>query len=215
MRKNKKQRKREKKEKLKNKKLVKKYYWLAPRSWWTGELIKDYDYSFIEWGWSDGWDKAFGDMFMKELGAEIKRIKQKNFQIMQIKEKFGRAVCYTSGTSQEAQNIVDKYEALSENICYFCGRPDVHMTCAGWVLPMCKKCYEKVWRRGSELEYEEVIDDVNPRMADVYHYTQFSKDGNKTVTVDYSETTNEIRRWWNKNHPEDQVDLYVQPEQTS
>lgn len=190
MRKTKKRRKREKQIKLKNKKLVKKYYWLMPRNVWTGKVLTDYDYSFIEWGWSDGWDKAFGDMFMKELGEEIKRIDQKNFQILQIKEKYGSARCYTSGTSKEAFRIIDKYESLSRNICYFCGRPDVPITNAGWVLPMCKSCYEKKWRRGSKLEYEEVVDDEECRMSDAY-----------------SDTANKIRNWWNKNHPEDRVNV--------
>ena len=116
---------------------------------------------------------------------------------------------YTSGTSQKAHDIIRKYEALSENICYFCGRPDVHMTDAGWVLPMCKKCYEKHWRRGSKYEYADVICDEDSRMADIYHVKRFSKDGDEIITYDYSDTTNKIRIWWNKHHPDDQVELYV------
>lgn len=208
MRKNKKQRKREKREKLRNKKLVKEYYWLMPRDW-RGGKPRDYDYSWINWGWSDGWDKAFGMMYLKELGDEIKRIGQKDFYIDEVKEKYGQARCYTSGTSQKALAIIDKYEKLSENICYFCGRPDVHITDCGWILPVCEKCYGKHWRRGSKYTYEDVICDEDPRMADIYHYKRFSKDGNEIITCDYSETANKIRTWWNKNHPDDQVELYV------
>ena len=207
MRKTKKQRKREKQIRLKNKKLVKKYYWLVPRNCFTGKPLADYDYSFIEWGWSDGWDKAFGNMFMKELGEEIKRIGQKDFQILQIKEKYGRCCCYTSGTSKKAFRIIGKYESLSQNICYFCGRPDVPITNAGWILPMCKNCYEKKWRRGSKLEYEDIIEDDNPRMADTYTVRQFGENGYKDIKYDYSDTTNKIRNWWNKNHPEDKVNV--------
>jgi hypothetical protein len=192
---------------MKNKKLVKKYYFLAPVNVWTGLIPKDYDYTYINWGWSEGWDKAFGRMYLEELGAEIKRIKQKNFMILQQKEKYGSCRNYTSGTSEEAHNIICKYEAISENVCYFCGRPDVHITDAGWVLPMCKKCYEKHWRRGSKYEYEDVICDDEPRMADKFTVRRFSKEGTEDVVYDYSETTDEIRRWWNKHHPDDPVEL--------
>lgn len=195
----KKERRRRKKEQLKNKKLIKQYYWLMPRNVWSGKLLSDYDYTFINWGWSEGWDKAFGNLFMKELGEEIKRIGQTNFMILDIKEKYGQARCYTSGTSAKAHDIIYKYEALSENICYFCGKPDVPMTNMGWILPMCRDCYEKHWRRGSKFEYEEVISNES-QMADKYTVRQFSQEGTKDIVYDYSDTTNEIRRWWSKKH---------------
>lgn len=213
MRMTKKARKRKKKLQMRNKRLIKEYYWLLPRNVWTGKPLKNYDYTFIEWGWSEGWDKAFGMMYLKELGDEIKRIGQKNFMILQQKEKFGSCRNYVNGTSREAHDIIDKYEALSQNICYFCGRPDTPMTDLGWILPVCKKCYEKKWRRGTKYEYEDVIDDGDPRMADTYQYKIFSKDGDKIITCDYSDTTNKIRIWWNKNHPDDQVELYEKPEE--
>lgn len=210
MRMSKKERKLKKKLQLKNKKLIKKYYWLMPRNVWSGKTLEKYNYTFIEWGWSDGWDRAFGNLFMKELGEEIEKIGQKNFQILQIKEKYGSARCYTSGTSEKAHRIISKYGALSQNICYFCGRPDTPMTDTGWILPICKKCYEKKWRRGSKYEYEEVVCDEDPRMADIQTIRRFSmeKDGYEDIKYNHSETTNRIRKWWNKNHPDDQVEYY-------
>ena len=215
MRTTKKARKCKKKIQMFNKRLIKKYYFLLPRNVWTGKPLKDYDYTWINWGWSDGWDKAFGMMYLKELGDEIKRIGQKDFMILQQKEKYGSCRNYTSGTSLKAHDIIRKYEALSKNICYFCGRPDVHMTDLGWILPVCKKCYEKTWRRGSKYGYEEVICDENPKMADTYNVTKFSKDGDEIIKYDYSDTTNKIRIWWNKNHPDDQVELYKKPEENA
>ena len=72
---------------MKNKRLIKKYYWLAPRNVWTDKIPKDYDYTYINWGWSDGWNKAFGNIYMKELGDAINEAGQKDFQILQVKEK--------------------------------------------------------------------------------------------------------------------------------
>lgn len=203
----KKQRKKKKKLQMKNKRLIKKYYWLMPRNVWSGEILKDYDYTWIDWGWSEGWDRAFGGMYLKELGDEINRIGQKDFMIVQLKEKYGEARCYTSGTSQRAHEIINKYEALSRNICYFCGRPDTHVTDKGWILPVCPKCYEKKWRNGSRFEYNDIICDDDPRMSDRYSVKRFSD--SEVVTYDYSDTANKIRVLWNKKHPDDQVELYI------
>ena len=91
----KRQRKNKKSIKLKNKRLVKKYYWLMPTNW-EGKVDKYFkDYHYIEWGWSPGWDKAFGQMYMDELGRAIRESGQKNFKIYQIKEKYG---CYDDKT---------------------------------------------------------------------------------------------------------------------
>ena len=195
------ERRRKKKEQSKNRKLVKKYYWLAPRNVWTDKVPDDYDYTYIEWGWSDGWDKAFGHLYMEELGKAIKKSGQKNFEILQIKEKYGQARLYSSGTTEKVHNIIDKYEFISQNICYYCGRPDTHVTNFGWILPVCKECYEKKLRRGSKYEYEEIVCDEDPMIPSIRKVTQFSKDGEQTIEYDISETVGKIRKWWNKKHP--------------
>lgn len=203
----KKERKRKKKLQMKNKRLAKKYYWLIPRNVWSGKVLRDYDYTWINWGCSPGWEKAYGNMYMKELGDEIKRIGQKDFMILQEKEKFGQHRLYTNGTSEKAHEIIAKYEFISEHVCYFCGRPDTHVTDMGWVLPVCPKCYEKKWRRGNKHKYEDIICDESPRIQDAYKVTRFSEEGNETIEYNISDTANKIRIWWNKNHPEDQVEV--------
>ena len=80
---------------LRNKKLLKRYPWLMPRNIWTGKIPEDYDFSYIEWfGWPQGWNKAFGTMFLKEIGAEIKKSRLIHFQVQQMKEKYGQMRCY-------------------------------------------------------------------------------------------------------------------------
>ena len=203
----KKKRKQKKKIQMRNKKLVKKYYFLVPKNVWTGKIPKDYDYTWINWGCSPGWEKAYGNMYMKELGDEIKRIRQKDFMILQEKEKFGSHRLYTNGTSKKAHEIIDKYEHISEHVCYFCGRPDTHVTDMGWILPVCPKCYEKKWRRSSKYEYDEVICDENPRISNTYKVYRFSEEGDKTIEYDIKDTADKIRIWWNKHHPDDQVEV--------
>lgn len=207
MRITKKKRKQKKRIQMRNKKLVKKHYWLMPKNVWTGKIPKDYDYTYINWGCSPGWEKAYGNMYMKELGDEIKRIGQKDFMILQEKEKYGRHELYTNGTSEKAHEIIDKYEFISEHVCYFCGRPDTHVTDMGWILPVCPKCYEKKWRRSSKYKYDEVICDENSRIPNTYKVTRFSKEGDKTIEYDIKDTVDKIRIRWNKHHPEDQVEV--------
>ena len=151
----KKTRKRRKKEQMRNKRLIKKYYWLMPRGW-DGKPLKDYDYSWIEWGWSHGWDKAFGQMYMDELGAAIKESGQKDFFILQQKEKYGRCENYVSSTTQKVHDIIDKYGFISENICYFCG-VEAPMVDTGWILPECFDCFKKRCKNDGYTESEDEL----------------------------------------------------------
>ena len=224
-RKGKKNSKKEKAERLRNKKLVKKYYFLKPTPWYKpkrNRRLPKYDYSYIEWyGWPQGWNVAFADMFLEELGAEIKRIGQKNFRIDQIKEKFGEARCYTSGTSDKANQIINKYEYISTNICWDCGKPDVPMIDDGWMHPICLECYKKAERKRDEfykehhpeyvlptddeyaLKYQKVIIDKPDengeyKIADSYTIRRFSKDGNIDITYSIKDTADKVRERWER-----------------
>lgn len=207
-------------ERIRNKKLIKQYPWLKPVNVWTGKIPKDYDYSYIEWyGWPNGWNVAFGDMYLQELGAEIKQSGQKDFQILQMKEKYGRCINYVSGTTEKAHQIINKYETLSENICWNCGKPDVPMIDDGWVHPICLKCFIKAEHNRdkyhkelhpeyvpktneelTELYQNCIIDKPNEngeyRMADSYTIRRF---GDHTdTTYDISETSQAIRKRWER-----------------
>lgn len=211
----KKERKRKKKLQMYNKRLIKKYYWLMPRNVWTDKILKDYDYTFINWGWCDGWDKAFGMMYLEELGAEIKRIGQKDFRILQQKEKYGSCRNYTSGTSDKALSIIRKYEIISQNICCRCGC-EAPMIDDGWVSPYCFDCWVKIQRRREKYYLENNLQEepesleslqekYNEYICDkpqedgswlpmTYTVRHFSKDGDYNEVIDISETVNRIRR---------------------
>lgn len=206
MRVSKKERKKKKKIRMLNKRLVKKYPWLMPRNVWTGKILNDYNYTFTEYDClGEGWQRAFGKMMLEDIDEELRKNNYRNkYIIYQVKEKYGELRWYDNGGANES---TQKYEAISQNVCYFCGRPDTHVTDRGWILPVCKRCDEKQWRRNSTRTYEEVICDEDPRMADTYEIRRSSKDGDKIITFDYSDTTNKIRIWWNKNHPDDQVEI--------
>lgn len=210
MHKSRKERKKEKAIKLKNKKLVKKYPWLALKDWYSRKI----DYAYIHWGCTQGWDRAYGDMYLKELGKAVERCGCKHsFQIYEIKEKFGQHRVYCDIPSQEVADIVDKYEKLSENICVGCGKPDVPMINNNhWFLPTCYDCfklsirYYEGYSNASIIKTDEEIKDIyqksicsESRMPDSFtRVFSYDEKGKNTKTVDISETANKIRIRYNK-----------------
>ena len=217
---------RHKQERIKNKKLVKKYPWLAPKNVWTGQIPSNYDYSFINWGCSEGWDKAFGKMYMEELGDAIEKAGMRNtFQILQIKEKFGQLRLYCGGATDEIHNIINKYELLSERICYYCGKPEVPMIDTGWVLPQCFDCYAKLYFRRvnwhnktypdkpvAPLSMDEIREDYEKYIADCSDedgnyslprsrkVTRYSEGNKEIIEYDISETADLIIKNWEKKY---------------
>ena len=210
----KKERKRKKKLQMKNKRLIKKYYWLMPLNAWTGKPLKDYDYTWIEWGWCKGWDKTFGQMYMDELGAAIEKSGQKNYRIVQIKEKFGQARLYDNGGGREVEDIISKYEIISENICMNCGC-EAPMINDGWMSPKCFDCFKKIYRRKESFYFkkdyvpktDEEIRDIYDRyivdkpdengeyhIPEKYHVKVYDIHGGKEIEYDISDTVKKIRK---------------------
>ena len=93
-------------------------------------------------GMSDGWRKRFGIQFCKELKEAIKKCPNKNymkeFRIMDIKEKWGKLVIYTSGTTNEVNRVIQKYEYISQFVCITCGEDAIKKS-LGWISPYCEK----------------------------------------------------------------------------
>lgn len=187
--KTKKQRKEEKHLKLKNKKIIKKYPWLKPYNVWSGKPLEDYKYEFT---FADdipkGWLKCFGWQMIEEIDKVLKEEHSTIF-IEQIKEKYGSLRFYCSA-SERVQKIVNDYEIISENVCIGCGKPDVYMTDAGWILPLCEKCFAK----RNKSEHYEKFKTGNNKIPDFYEVKRFSKDGDTIIRYDISEKVEKIRK---------------------
>ena len=208
-------------EQLHNWLLCGKYPFLIPRYEWSGEILKDYDYTstYLD-DMPVGWKIAFGEMMCEEIKQELVRCNYLDeFRIIQAKEKFGQARIYTNGEPVDCkvQEIIDKYSVLSENICIVCGKPDVPMTHNGWSSPYCKKCFttptdwykkefpNKVdeWIKNHIEDWEEYNKEENNKMRDSYTVIRWSKDmGEEKVTYDISETANKIRSKWRAEYGE-------------
>ena len=208
---NKKQRKKRKRIMLQNKTLIKKYPWLIPRNW-EGKIPEDYDYSYIEWfGWPSGWNKAFGNMYLKELGDAVKKSGlEKDFQVFQMKEKYGGCICYCAPVNDEINQITSKYEHLSENICINCGKPDTYMINDGWYSPWCYDCWSREYRKREKyINREDYVPKTDEELKEIYN-RYICDDGimvnnYKVLTCDcekiydISETAEKIRARWEAN----------------
>lgn len=126
-----------------NKELIEKYPWLLPRNRWTGEVVKDYDYSYTELDdIPDGWRIAFGKQFCADIQRELDKLKPEtaaDFRVLQTKEKFGQLRFYTNWVTEGIDEVIRRYENLSEHTCIRCGAPATKIS-TGWISPWCDKC---------------------------------------------------------------------------
>lgn len=144
--------------KFKNKKLCKRYPFLTVCDWWTGKPIKDYNFTYLD-DIPEGWRKAFG----KQMCEEIREVLIKgnylyDYQVVQIKEKYGQLRWYDCGVPasiyRELQDIIYKYEDISERTCIRCGRPATKIS-LGWISPFCDRCADKLSDRVQFREMEQ------------------------------------------------------------
>jgi hypothetical protein len=144
-------------DKERNKALVERYPFLLPRYEWSQEPLDDYDYEFTNLDdIPQGWVKSFGIQMCEELrDILIEGNYLDDFRILQWKEKFGRLRIYSNGIPEKISNKYyaweHKYEKLSGETCYSCGKPG-HLMKTGWILPYCEKCFLKNYPKR---EYEK------------------------------------------------------------
>ena len=132
-----------------NRKLCKRYPFIAIRDWKTGKPLKEWKYAFTELdNLPYGWRKAFGYQMLEEIrDILIKGNYLYKYRITQIKEKYGGLrwydYCVPALIYDELQSIINKYEDLSYHTCIKCGRPATKIS-RGWISPFCDKCAEKL-----------------------------------------------------------------------
>ena len=125
-------------EAMTNKEYVLKYPFIEPRSAWTGERFPDYDYeSTLLDNIPTGWKIRFGQQLCEDLKTALHGAT--DWQIIQIKEKFGTLRIYANYMTPEISEVIDKYEQLSSKTCVRCGAPATKYS-TGWILPWCDRC---------------------------------------------------------------------------
>lgn len=143
-------------------------YW---KTWWSlplADILKFFHNTilqiifciptYIEWDKVDeGWNKAFGKQYLKDLRKQLKKDKMLySWRITDIKEKWGRLNLYCNKASDELYAIINKYEKLSWDYCIKCGNKADYVS-TGWIAPYCKNCAEKEDNKlyYTKKEYEE------------------------------------------------------------
>ena len=98
----------------------------------------------------EGWYKAFGKEFTRELLNELEKADCFNdFEIVQIKEKYGGLRIYVGGAPKSVHQLIDKYEELSYSYCQICGKPG-KVYDNGWIMVLCPYHAEKLNYREEE-----------------------------------------------------------------
>ena len=175
-------------------KYIEKYPWLRLRSLYTGVIYDDYD-ALDEM--PEGWRVAFGDLLCEELDAAIKDAGLVDeFVIEQLKEKYGRLVIYVSHETPEIRDILEKYRALSGNVCMYCGKPDVHMLRTGWISPQCEDCFSDM--NCSEIgKYSDLAYAGDGKMSNSVTVKIYGKDGREEYhKINCKDTADKIRARW-------------------
>ena len=143
-----------------NKKLIEEFPFLLPKNRFTGNLISGYDYEFTELdSMPSGWRKAFGLQMCREIKDCLIRnnFPLGQYQITDIKQKYGSLRWYDNGHPEEMDKIIDKYEDLSMCYCIDCGEPARYVT-EGYISFLCENCISKRtfnYRRLSEEDIPE------------------------------------------------------------
>ena len=134
--------KRRKMQMLRNKKLVKRYPWIAPVDW-NWNRIKGYSFTMYD-DVPIGWKRAFGEIMLEEYREVLIRNHYlRDFQWEQVKEKYGTLRLYSNGAPEAVLNLESKYDYISGFFCISCGRMNSPVLTGGWVEPLCENCYNK------------------------------------------------------------------------
>jgi len=92
---------------------------------------------------NDGWYDI-----LLELSEGIKKLieegkEDKDFFVIQVKEKYGTLRYYTSSyRSEELEELIDKAEEKSAVTCELCGKPGELRDIGHWYTTMCTECYQ-------------------------------------------------------------------------
>ena len=109
----------------------------------TDALVEKYSWLNVYPETPNGWDDIVTEMCEEINDWLVENHLADEYVVYQIKEKFGGLRWYDNGIIPN--EIIDKYEILSEKTCAHCGKPSTHMT-TGWILPLCDECDKETTR---------------------------------------------------------------------
>ena len=86
----------------------------------------------------DGWFEVLDRLFRKLVSFEG----SEDFEVLQVKEKFGGLRVYGMGFTDEAYDLIEEAEFESEETCEVCGNPGEVRNRGSWLLTRCDECWK-------------------------------------------------------------------------
>lgn len=127
---------------IKNFFLCLKYPFLRMRNVWTGKFA-GYRSTWLD-ALPDGWRKAFGKQFCRDLRKALIEDKQLHeFRFSDVKEKYGTLRLYHFGAGKNTNYVLNKYMYLSTCYCVYCGKHARYIT-DGWIEHLCEDCGKRL-----------------------------------------------------------------------
>ena len=74
------------------------------------------------------------------LCEDLEKLVDKDYKLMQVKEKFGTLRWYSNHNSEEAGKRINQAENESSRTCEVCGNPGITRTDRSWLRTLCDKC---------------------------------------------------------------------------
>lgn len=130
----------------------------------------------IKYNMHDGWFNRFGKEFINDLEDVLTANDVTDFQIYDVKEKFGSLRMY-SNAPEEWDDHMYAWEYISEHTCIVCGKFPVFTGTTGWICPMCKDCAKE--NKMGKLRDKDIQILVPELIYDIY-----SKDGDHEKRID-------------------------------
>lgn len=75
---------------------------------------------------------------------------KEDFQVVQVKEKFGTLRFYVNYGNDKIFELIDYYENLSAETCEYCGKDAELRTRGSWYATLCDECNSR-WQNGETL----------------------------------------------------------------
>lgn len=100
-------------------------------------------------------DKGWHPLIL-ELIEKLQNLKEDyDFELEQVKEKFGTLRFYVSSETDEVSNIIERYEIFSSHLCEHCGEfwTAKNRISHGWWKTLCDECATELnWAEEEERE---------------------------------------------------------------
>lgn len=90
----------------------------------------------------DGWLPILEDLFAK-FDEIAKRDKFEDFQVVQVKEKFGGLRVYVDGGNKEINKLITEAGKKADKTCEVCGSSAETHEIDNWYTTLCERCKKK------------------------------------------------------------------------